>query len=161
AHITKNLLEISLKPFDQNGSFQLSVDGTGLRRLAVRGAGISVFAQGATFVVQMVGTIVLARLLVPADFGVVAMVTTFSLLLMSFGQNGYSEAVIQRDLIDHSLASNLFWINLAAGVLLAIGFAASGSLLAKFYGDPRVAHVCVGMSLTIFTSSASVVHLAL
>jgi len=109
----------------------------------------------------MIATVVLARLLMPADFGVVTMVTTFSLLIMGFGQNGYSEAVIQRDDIDESLASNLFWINVSAGFLLTLGFAASGSLIARFYGDPRVALIAAGMSLTILLNSTSVLHLAL
>jgi len=89
------------------------------------------------------------------------MVTTFSLLLVNFGANGFIEAVIQREEIDHFLASNLFWINLAAGLLLTIGFAAAGSLLARFYHNPHVAHVTVGVSLTIILTSTSVLHLAL
>ncbi len=118
-------------------------------------------SQGLVFGTQMIATVVLARLLTPADFGVVTMVTTFSLLIMSFGQNGYAEAVMQRDEMNRYLASNLFWINVGAGIFLTILFAASGSLLAKFYGDPRVALVAAGMSLTIFINSTSVVHLAL
>jgi len=150
-----------LKPFDASGRFQPTGVGGDLRRLAVRGAGVTVFSQGVVFAIQMIATIFLARLLTPADFGVVTMVTTFSLLLMSFGQNGYAEAVIQREEMDHFLASNLFWINVGVSLLLAIGFAAAGSMLAKFYGDQRVAHVAVGMSLTIFISGTSVLHLAL
>jgi O-antigen/teichoic acid export membrane protein len=97
----------------------------------------------------------------PSDFGLVAMVTTFSLVLMSFGQNGYSEAIIQREEMDHSLASNLFWITFAAGVILALGFAAAGPLLAKFYRDPRVIQVAGIVSLTIFLNNLSVVPTAL
>ena len=118
-------------------------------------------SQGAVFAITLIATVLLARLLTPADFGVVTMVTTFSLLIMSFGLNGYTEAVLQRNDIDHVLASNLFWINVSVGLFLAVGFAAAGSLLAKFYGDPRVAHVAGGMSLTIFISGTSVVHIAL
>jgi len=150
-----------LKPFDTNGKFQpTEVDG-GLRRLAVRGVGVTVFAQGVVFAVQLIATVVLARLLIPSDFGVVTMVTTFSLLLMSFGENGYAEAIIQREEMDHFLASNLFWINFGVGLLLAIGFASAGPLLARFYGDPRVARIAAFLSLTIFLNSISVVHLAL
>ena len=151
----------SLKPFDANGKFQPTEVGGGLRRLAVRGAGVTVFAQGVAFSVQLIATIVLARLLMPSDFGVVTMVTTFSLVLMSFGQNGYTEAIIQREEMDHLLASNLFWINLGAGVILAICFAAAGPLLGRLYGDPRVALIAAFVSLTIFVNSTSVVHLAL
>ena len=150
-----------LKPFDANGAFRPATEGGGLRRMAIRSAGVTVFAQGVSFAVQMIATVVLARLLVPSDFGVVAMVTAFCGLLMSFGQIGFPEAVLQRDTIDHSLVSNLFWINVGAGLLLTIGFAAAGPLLARFYGDPRVAHIAVGASLAIFLTSISVLHLAL
>ena len=151
-----------MKPFDANGNFRQPTEaGGGLRRLAVRGAGVTVFSQGVVFAVQLIATVVLARLLTPSDFGVVIMVTTFSLLLMNFGQNGYTEAVIQREEIDQLLASNLFWINFGVGLVLAIGFAAAGPLLARFYGDPRVAPVAACISLTIFLSSTSVLPIAL
>jgi PST family polysaccharide transporter len=150
-----------LKPFDESGAFRPTAEGDGLRRLAVRGVGVTVFSGGLALCVQIVATVVLARLLTPSDFGVVTMVTTFSLLLVNFGLNGFTEAVIQRDEIDQFLVSNLFWINLGAGLLLTIGFAAAGSLLAWFYGDLRVARVAAGMSITIFLTTLSVQHLAL
>jgi len=150
-----------VKPFDANGAFRGAVDGDGLRRLAIQGAGVTVLAQSLGFAIQMIATVVLARLLTPADFGLVTMVTTFSLLLMNFGLNGFTEAVLQREEIDHALASNLFWINVGLGLLLTIGFAAAGPLLASFYGDPRVDAVAVAMSVTIFFTSVSVQHLAL
>jgi PST family polysaccharide transporter len=129
--------------------------------LAVRGAGATVLSGGAGLAIQIVSTFVLARLLTPRDFGVVAMVTTFSLILSNFGVNGFTEAVLQREEMDHALASNLFWINLSAGLLLTFGFAAAGPLLAWFYRDPLVARVTVGVSLSIVITSVSVLHLAL
>jgi O-antigen/teichoic acid export membrane protein len=150
-----------VRPFDATHAFRPIAEHGGLKRVAVRSAGVTVFSQGVAFAAQMVGTIVLARLLRPADFGVVTMVTTFSLLLSSFGVNGFNEAVLQRDEIDHFLASNLFWINLAVGAGLSLIFAAAGSLLARFYRDPRVTYVAVGISITIFIASTSVLHLAL
>ncbi|PYR76116.1 MAG: lipopolysaccharide biosynthesis protein, partial [Acidobacteria bacterium] len=150
-----------MKPFDERGVFGPAADGPSLRRLAVRGAGFTVAGQSAGFAVQMIATIVLARLLTPADFGVVIMVTTFSLLFVNFGVNGFTEAVLQRESIDHRLASNLFWINLSAGAALAVAFAGAAPLLAAFYGDPRVVGVTRALSVTILVSSASVLHLAL
>src|SRR5206468_11003160 len=98
-----------VKPFDESGAFRPTADGDGLRRLAVRGAGVTVLSQSLGFAIQMIATVILARLLTPADFGLVIMVTTFSLLLMNFGLNGFTEAVLQREAIDHALASHLFW----------------------------------------------------
>lgn len=150
-----------MKPFDAKGDFHPVTKAGGLRRRAIRGAGVTIFAGGVSFVVQFGATVVLARLLTPADFGVVTMVTTFSLLLCSFGQNGFTEVILQREDVTHFLASNLFWINLGAGILLAIAFAALGPLMALFYHDPLVTKVAQGMSLTIAVASVSVIHLAL
>lgn len=148
-------------PFDANGVFRPRAGSHELRRLAVRGAVATVLASALALVAQVISTVILARLLIPADFGVVAMVTTISLLLASFGINGFTEAVIQFDEIDHYTASNLFWLNLAAGLILAIAFAAAGSLLARFYRNPLVPNVATGLSVGIVFSAASAIHLAL
>jgi O-antigen/teichoic acid export membrane protein len=80
---------------------------------------------------------------------------------VNFGVNGFTEAMLQREVMDHTLASNVFWINVSAGLALTLGFAAAGPLLARFYGDPRVTAVAVALSVTILVTSASVPHLAL
>ncbi len=152
-----------MKPFDTTGAFAPSVPmgGDGLRRLAVKSAGVTIFSGGLGLAIQVVATVVMARLLTPRDFGLVAMVTTFSLLLSNFGINGFTEALVQREHVDRRVASNLFWISLGGGLLLTGGFAAAGSLLARFYGEPLVAPIAVGISLSIVLTSLSVVHLAL
>jgi O-antigen/teichoic acid export membrane protein len=152
-----------LKPFDANGVFisAAPTGGSGLRRLTVRGAGMTVLSGGFTLAIQIVATVILARLLTPRDFGLVAMVTTFSLLLSNFGINGITESVVQREQIDHTLASNLFWINLGGGLLLTGGFAATGGLLAKLYGERLVAPITAWISVSIALTSPAVVHLAL
>src|SRR5262245_66218781 len=134
-----------MKPFHADGSLRPLI-GDGLRRLAIRGAGVMVLAQAFGFVIQMLATAVLARVLTPADFGLMTMVTTISLLLMNVGLNGFTEAVLQRERIDHVLASNLFWINTGVGLLLATALAGLGPLLARFYGEPRVIAIAVAMS---------------
>jgi O-antigen/teichoic acid export membrane protein/glycosyltransferase involved in cell wall biosynthesis len=152
---------VFVKPFDASGAFHPSVRDGEVRRLAIRGASVTVFSGGLGLAVQVIGTVILVRLLTPADFGVVTMVTTFSLLLANFGLNGFTEAILQWKEIDRYLVSNLFWINVCAGLVLAAGFAATGSLMAWFYHDALVARVAAGISLTIFFTSTSVQHLAL
>jgi O-antigen/teichoic acid export membrane protein len=152
---------MQITPFDAAGQFQPVAQGIGLRRLAVRGAGFTVFGQSLGFVIQMVATVVLARLITPADFGLVIMVTTFSLLLVNFGLNGVTEVVLQREKLDSRVASNLFWITAASGLLLTLAFAGAAPLVARFYGDARLIHVTRALSATILLTSLSVVHLAL
>jgi O-antigen/teichoic acid export membrane protein len=150
-----------LKPFDHAGEFQGVSENANLSRLTVRNAGVTIFAQGCVFAIQLLGAIILARILTPTDFGLVTMVTTFSLLLASFGLAGLTEAVLQTEKINHSLVSNLFWINIGGGLLLSVAFGAAGSLLARFYGNPLITNVAIGFSLAIFFSVAPVVHLSL
>jgi O-antigen/teichoic acid export membrane protein len=150
-----------LIPFDRSGAFCPGEEISGLRQAAVRSAGATIFGSGTSFVVQIGATMILARLLTPADFGIVTMVTTFSLLLCSFGLNGFTEAILQREEITDSLASNLFWANLCISVVFTFVFIAIGPLLARFYHDPLVARVATGMSLTILIGNSGWIHLAL
>lgn len=151
-----------MRPFDRDGLFIAPQTGGGsIRRLTVRGAGATLFAGGVTLIIQIAATMVLARLLTPADFGVVAMVTTFSLLFVNFGFNGLTEAIVQRESVTRGLASTLFWISFGAGILLTIGFGASGFLLVELYHNPLIKPVAAGISLTIGATSFSTIHLAL
>jgi len=127
----------------------------------VRGAGAAIAGSAGSCAVQIGSVVILARLLTPSDFGIVTMVTTFSLLLRSFGLNGFTELIMQREEITDSLASNLFWINLVIGTILMLAFASSGPLLALFYHNTAVVQVTERMSLTIGIGCLGYVHTGL
>lgn len=127
----------------------------------MRGAGAAITGQASNFIFGIGSVVILGRLLTPADFGVVTMVTTFSLLFRSFGLNGFTELIMQREEVTQPLASNLFWINLGVGTILTGAFAFSGRLLALFYHNASVIQVAECMSLTIGISSLGYVHLGL
>src|ERR1017187_4474950 len=93
-------IALAFTPFDSSGAFRTAVDLGEVQRLAIRGAGVTVACSGLGLAVQVIATIVLARLLAPADFGLVAMVSTFSLLPTNFALNGFTEAIIQREEMD-------------------------------------------------------------
>ncbi len=150
-----------MKPFQPDGTFHPIATGKGLRRTAVRGAGAAIAGSAGNFAVGIGSVVILARLLTPSDFGIVTMVTTFSLLLRSFGLNGFTELIMQREELTDSLASNLFWINLGIGTILALAFASSGPLLALFYHNPAVVQVTRGMSLTIGIGCLGYIHTGL
>lgn len=109
----------------------------------------------------MVGTIVLARLLTPVDFGLVAMVTTFSLLLMNFGLNGFTEAIIQREDLHHAQVSTLYWINVALSLILTLFFIAIAPAIAWFFNEPRLKGIAIAIAFTIIFCGISTQHLAL
>ena len=69
----------------------------GLREKAIRGGGAMLFSRSIGLAIHVISAAVLARLLTPADFGLVTMVTAFSLLFYNAGLNGFREAIIQKD----------------------------------------------------------------
>src|SRR5437660_1879771 len=91
-----------------------------LKGRSVRGVTVTLTSQGAQFLMQSISTVVLARLLTPADFGIVAMVTAITGLGQAFADFGLSEATIQRTEINHDEVSTLFWINVAIGLGLML-----------------------------------------
>src|SRR6516225_9825281 len=72
---------------------------------------ITASAQGAQFALTLGSTMVLARILAPHDFGLIAMVTTILGFLRVFKDAGLSTATVQREGITHAQVSNLFWVN--------------------------------------------------
>jgi O-antigen/teichoic acid export membrane protein len=132
-----------------------------LKGRSVRGGMLTFASQGAQFLVQSVATVVLARQLRPADFGLVAMVTAVTGLGQAFADLGLSEATIQHTEISHEQVSTLFWINVAIGLGLMLITVSLGPVLAWFYKEPRLADITFLMSLTFLISGLRVQHDAL
>lgn len=118
-------------------------------------------SQGVQFAFQSAATIVLAHMLTPADFGLVAMVTAITGLGQSFADLGLSEATIQHPQIDHDQVSNLFWINAGIGLALAAITLCLAPFLAWFYREPRLTAITSVVSLTFLIGGLRVQHDAL
>jgi len=132
-----------------------------LKGRSVRGGMLTLTSQGAQFLMQSISTVVLARLLVPADFGLVAMVTAVTGLGQAFAYRGLSEATIQHPEISHDQVSTLFWINVAIGLTLTSITAALAPVLAWFYREPRLIDITLVVSLTFLIGGLRVQHDAL
>jgi O-antigen/teichoic acid export membrane protein len=104
--------------------------------------------KGANAGISLLVTALLARLLTPADFGVVAMVVVISGFLNIMAEAGVSTAVVQkRDLSDDAL-STLFWIGLGLGCVLAAGLAVASPLIARLFAEPRLTPVVAWLSIS-------------
>jgi PST family polysaccharide transporter len=134
---------------------------SGLRGRSYRGATIIMASQGASFCLSLLTTVVLARLLTPEDFGLVAMVTSFTALFFLLRDLGLSTATVQRADITHGQVSVLFWINAAAGVLLAACVIALAGPISSFYGIPQLKGIVWLVSLGLPMGGLTVQHEAL
>jgi O-antigen/teichoic acid export membrane protein len=132
-----------------------------LGRLALRGGIVSVAVQYGNGALQIVATIVLARLLAPEDFGLVAIVTvlmSFAPLLIDFG---LGDATAQRNKITHNQISSLFWISSGIGLTIALAVAACSPLIAWIYREPRLEAIALYCAVPFALAGVSNQHLAL
>lgn len=132
-----------------------------LKGRSIRGGAVTFAAQGIKFALTMGSTMVLARLLTPADFGLVAMVTAFTGFAALFKDAGLSMATVQREHITHLQVSTLFWINVALSVLVMFVVAAFAPAIAWFYDEPRLVWITLASAATFVLGGLTVQHQAL
>src|SRR5205823_7810105 len=132
-----------------------------LKGHTISSGAITMSAQGAKFLLNLVSTMILARLLSPRDFGLVAMVMTVTNFLRVFKDAGLSIATVQRERITHAQVSNLFWINVAVSAVSTLVLAASAPIIARFYGNPRLIPITLFLSVTFLISGSTIQHQAL
>ncbi|MBN1972659.1 MAG: lipopolysaccharide biosynthesis protein [Sedimentisphaerales bacterium] len=136
------------KPVDFFDTSHLKAD---IKGHSIRGGAVTIAAQGVKFVLHTVSTAILARLLIPADFGLIAMVSVFTEFVNLFKDLGLSMATIQKKDITHQQVSFMFWINVAMSILLMIIAAAISPFVARFYGEPRLVLITIAIgSMFIF-----------
>ena len=105
-------------------------------------------AQLVTFVVS----IVLARLLMPEDYGTVALVTVFTTIMQVFVDSGLGTALIQKKDADDLDFSSVFYFNFAVCIILYLIMFFAAPFIASFYNMPELTPVVRVISLTIVIS---------
>lgn len=132
-----------------------------LKKRSLRGGAITLVSQATTVVLQLVSTVVLARMLTPDDYGVMGMVLSFVALAALFKDLGLSSAAIQKANLTVEQQSNLFWINALFGLGLTLVFAAAAPLVAWFYDRPELLGLTWVLSLTFVLGGLSAQHNAM
>ncbi len=132
-----------------------------LKGAAVNGIAANLASQLVLFGLRFAYQITIARLLLPNDFGLVAMITPVIMFVQLFADLGLTQATIQMKEISQEQLSFLFWLNVAAGVLLSGLCALCAPLVAQFYGDPRAAGVMVASGAMFAVGGFFSQHLAL
>jgi PST family polysaccharide transporter len=106
-----------------------------------RGGGVTIIGQLARIILQFVGVLVLSRLLPPADFGLIAMLTVFVALGELLRDFGMPTAALQARKLSRQQASNLFWLNTALGATAGAALLLASPLIVALYDEPRLADV--------------------
>jgi|tagenome__1003787_1003787.scaffolds.fasta_scaffold20964258_3 O-antigen/teichoic acid export membrane protein len=141
-------------------------DGTGtgpappLRAATAKGFVWSITQQVVIRFLSLVGFVVLARLLTPRDYGVVALATVFVSFLQIIAAAGMSQVLVQRREIDRADLDTVFWIGLGISAALTVLLAVAAWPLADAYGEPQLRGVLQVLSLTFISVGAGSTHLA-
>ncbi len=115
---------------------------------AAGGAAVTMAGQGAKMVVQFGGIVLLARLLTPYDYGLMAMVTAIVGVAEILRDFGLSSAAIQAKQVSREQRDNLFWINSAIGLVLSVVVFFSASWIARFYHEPVLVTISQALAVT-------------
>lgn len=122
---------------------------------AARGAVVTIAAQAARIVLQLCSVVVLARLLNPHDYGLIAMVLAIVGIGEILRDFGLSTAAVQSETLSSAERSTLFWLNTAIGAAIALTVFLSAPLIAAFYGETELTAIARALSITFLINGAA------
>lgn len=127
---------------------------------AARGALFTLLAQGARILLQLLSVVVLARLLTPHDYGMLAIVLVLVGLGEIFRDFGLTSASIQAPTLSTGQRDNLFWLNAAIGAALTVVMLLAASLLGAVTGEPEIVGMAQWLSLLFLLNGLATQHRA-
>ncbi|MDE6480078.1 MAG: lipopolysaccharide biosynthesis protein [Muribaculaceae bacterium] len=113
--------------------------------------------QGIQFVVM----IIMARILTPADYGLVGMLAIFIAISQSLVDSGFSQALIRKQDRSEIDNSTVFYFNIAVGIVMYLILFFSAPLIADFYNEPLLVPITRAIGLSVVFNSLAVVQRAL
>jgi O-antigen/teichoic acid export membrane protein len=97
--------------------------------------------------IGLLSTVVLARLLIPADFGLVTLANAMVAAVAIFGEFGFDTALIQNQRAERSHYDTAWTLGLVRGLIAACIIALLAGPMAVFFEDPRLANVIMALAL--------------
>ena len=120
---------------------------------AVSNARWIAISQASRIGMQLIGMVVLARLLPPSEYGLMAMATVvinFAYLLRDMGT---AAAVVQKENLTEDTTNTVFWLNVGLGLTLGIALVALSPLIADGFRSPRLIPVLWVLALVFPVTS--------
>lgn len=121
----------------------------------------SILAEVVTKAITPVVFLILARILSPADFGVVAIPTIIISFSQIFWDAGLSKALIQRQDHSEAFADIVFWTNALLGIIVYLLLFSGAGFIAEWFNDPRVKLVVQIQGIQIVITALGSVQTAL
>lgn len=134
---------------------------TNIKQKTINGMAWSVSERLSLQIIQMLISIMLARLLGPSEFGLIGMLAIFTSIAQSILDSGFGSALIQKKNASETDSSSIFYFNLFIGIILAGIFFLSAPLIADFFDQPILKQITRVLSFNMIINSFSLVQLSM
>ncbi|MBD2309512.1 lipopolysaccharide biosynthesis protein [Chroococcidiopsis sp. FACHB-1243] len=132
-----------------------------IRQKVVKGVVWSVIQHWGSQTISFAVFSLLARLLKPEEFGLVALASVFIALMEIFLDQGLSQAIVQRQQLEPEHLDSAFWANLTVGILLTICSIIFAKPIANLFNRQQLAPILQWLSLSFLLNSFSCVQQAI
>ena len=132
----------------------------GLKQKSINGVIWNLTEKVGKQFIKIVLGVILARLLTPADYGLIGMITVFFAISMVFIDSGFGLAYIQKKEVTDVDASTIFYFNLFVSSLIFIILWFTAPLIAEFYGENQLIQLIRVMSIVLIINSFGLIQIA-
>ncbi|MEQ8384031.1 MAG: lipopolysaccharide biosynthesis protein [Coleofasciculus sp. A1-SPW-01] len=132
-----------------------------IKQKAIKSVVWSAIQNWGTQAISLVVFFVLARVLQPEDFGLVALANVFLAFMQIFLEQGFAQALVQREPLEPEHLDTAFWTNLGIGVILTVLGVISASFVADRFSEPELTPILKCFSLLFIISALSKVQQAI
>lgn len=125
------------------------LDDNSIKRHFVSGVFWGIIEKLASLLTGFLITLILARILTPADYGLVNMIYIFTVLGSVLLDGGFGQAIIQRKSVSTTDISSVFYINLILSIIIYTILYFCAPYIASFYSQPSLVDISRVVFLTI------------
>ena len=129
-----------------------------LKKKTVKGVAWTSLDQVATLGFGFVIGVILARLLTPSDYGLLAMIAVFNAVAFAFMDSGFGKALIRKPDLSEDDNSTAFYFNIIAGVVMAGVIWLIAPFVSLFYDKPILTQLLRVEGLLLIISSFTIVQ---
>lgn len=133
----------------------------GTKKSFIKGIGYIAIAKYSGIIINLLITSILARILTPSDFGMVAIATVFIVFFSLLSDMGIAPAIIQFKQLTKEDFASIFGFTFWIALFLSLLFYLISPLIAQFYVEPKLTNICRILSLQIFFATLNIVPQAL
>lgn len=121
----------------------------------------TILERGGVSGVQFIIQIILARLLLPEDFGIIALILVFIQISQSFVHSGFGQALIQKKDVTDEDYSSVFYLTLCIALVFYCILYLSAPFIAGFFSQPLIAPVIQVLGISLFFGAVNIVQNAI